>query len=243
MDGISGWIDSSSQISPFDFSFDTSSQEQSQGRNSKQTEQSSRFDSVIADALSLSPEALEKAKVLQRNDAVAATENSQTQRQFQNSLADTPYGALATSYTNTAATYTAAGRIQGNEQDEMTVTKGPQAEELRRVPYAQSPDLSHVAAMYAGNVSPQDNLQTRTFTPSNGSSAYEAVRLRSLDGARPTSVHINDVQSTSLAKGSNVSPQKASAAYQSQYRVGNPGSDLAPPVYTGRWSIGVDLRV
>ncbi len=238
MDGISGWVDTTSQISPFDFSFDTGSQENNQGRSSQQTGQSSRFDSVIADALSISPEALEKAKVLQRGDAVIATEHSQSQGQFQDSYAASAYG-VATSF---AGTYNASGRIQTTEQDELSVTKGPQSEELRRVP-STSPEMAHVAAMYASNVTPQDNLQTRTFTPSNGSSAYEAVRLRSLDGARPTSVHINDAQSTSLATGTSVSPQKASAAYATQYRAGNPGSDIAPPVYSGRWSVGVDLRV
>ncbi len=242
MEGISALVDNTTQISPFDFSFDTNSQENNQGRRSQQTGQSTHFDSVIADALSLSPEALEKAKVLQQGDAVISTEGAQTQRQFSDAFHGTftDASSIAGSY---AGTYNASGRIQGNEQDELTVTKGPQSEELRRVPSTQNSDMAYAAAMYASNVTPQANLQTRTFTPSNGASSYEAMRLGSLDSARPTSVHINDVNSTSMAKGSTVSPQKASAAYQNQYRVGNPGSDFAPPVYTGRWSVGVDLHV
>ncbi len=237
MDSISGLVDNASTISPFDFSFDAfqSGGDQSQKRGARSAEQSSNFDSVVADALSLSPEALEKAKVLQQGHAVIATENTQTQRPFQD--------VYVPSMGAGTGVYTSSGRISPNAHEEESLTKAPVAEEMRRVPYTTTPDMAGVAALYASNLNPLENLQTRTYTPSNGAAAYEALRLRAADGARPTSSQGVDAQSMTVNSASTISSQKASAAYATQAKAGNPGTELAPPVYTGRWSVGVDLLV
>ncbi len=226
MDGISGYIDTASGISPFDFSLDVHSggQENEQGQRRRDASQGSNFDSVVADAFSFSAEALQKAKVLQQSDAVFHSDTTQTEREFHDA------------YT---ASYDALGRPRAQSSEEKDV-KAPTAEELRRVPLSATPDGASVAALYAGQLHVQDNLQTRTFTPSNGASAYEGMRLRNLDSSRPMSVHINDMQSTSLAMGSSVSAQRATAAYQVQADKATPTTSMLP---SSRWSIGIDMRV
>ncbi len=224
MSAVSGLVDGALQISPFDFSFDTSNgqQENAQRRGQSDASQSIRFDTAVADAFSFSAEALQKAKVLQQNDAVFASESSQTQKEFEDAY---------------SGNYDVLGRLRASEE---STAKAPNAEDMRRVPYAGTPDVSSVAALYAGNMQIQDNLQTRTFTPSNGASAYEGMRLRSFDASRPVSVHINAAHSTALASGSTISPQKASSAYQVQADRGTPSVSMLP---SSRWSVGIDMRV
>ncbi len=241
MESISGLVDSSSPANSFDFSLDVShKQNQEKQQRSQDTAQSTGFNAVLADTLAISPEALQKAKVLNQSDAVIASDTAQTQQQGDPSQdykgAQSPWNAWSYG-DNLAGTYTKDAIAP---QQEAAAVKAPDSEELRRFPTASTLDISSVAALYAGNVTPVDTLQTRTFTPTNSASSYEGMRLRHMDSSRPVSIHINAAQSTSLAYASSVSPEKATAAYKTQASAGVPTTSLMP---MSRWSVGVDIRV
>ncbi len=246
MDNISHIVDSASSIRGFTFSLDVKKQDESTLHGHSQDEaQSSGFGRALTDTISLSAEALQRVRRFGENEAARTTEKDAAQKQQR----DTFYASVqARAYAENAAqvetvtedTPDVYGKNGVLRNEDTVASKTPTTEELRRVPYQSNVDMAQVAALYAGNIRPAENLQTRTFTPTNTSESYEGLRLRQMDSARPVSVHINAAQSTALAYAADAKPSTVSAAYRTQASAANPSTAL---VLVSRWSTGVDMRV